>query len=175
MTARRLVTTTSLLLLAALLAACNRGPDVEADPRAALQQALSNLAGYDGYEVTFGFDADDQARAALAEEDLDAEAVDLLLGATVRQQYVPGEAADRSQDEAYVRVEVGGDAVFEMVALPDYETYVRVGLPEILALFEQHLPAQELPVLVEQLVWDPLPADPRRLRIVGEHADGQTT
>lgn len=40
------------------------------------------------------------------------------------------------------------------------------GLGETLALFEQHLPANELPTLVSEEVWDRLPADPRRLRIV---------
>jgi hypothetical protein len=40
------------------------------------------------------------------------------------------------------------------------------GLGETLALFEQHLTADELPRLVAQEIWDGLPADPRRLRIV---------
>jgi len=37
---------------------------------------------------------------------------------------------------------------------------------ETLALFERHLPANELPVLTGEEVWDRLPADPRRLRLV---------
>jgi hypothetical protein len=44
-------------------------------------------------------------------------------------------------------------------------------LGETLALFEQHLPADELPVLVDEEVWEQLPADPRRLRLVAD-ADG---
>jgi RES domain-containing protein len=40
------------------------------------------------------------------------------------------------------------------------------GLGETLALFEQHLPANELPLLVAEEQWDVLPADPRRLRLV---------
>jgi hypothetical protein len=40
------------------------------------------------------------------------------------------------------------------------------GLGETLALFEQHLPADELPKLLGEEVWDRLPADPRRLRLV---------
>lgn len=40
------------------------------------------------------------------------------------------------------------------------------GLGETLALFEQHLPANELPVLVADEQWEVLPADPRRLRLV---------
>lgn len=40
-------------------------------------------------------------------------------------------------------------------------------LGETLALFEEHLPFEELPRLVDDgEVWDGLPADPRRLRIV---------
>lgn len=44
------------------------------------------------------------------------------------------------------------------------------GLGETLALFEQHLPAEEMPILVQDDVWKALPPDPRRLRIV---RDGQ--
>jgi hypothetical protein len=40
------------------------------------------------------------------------------------------------------------------------------GLGETLALFERHLPATELPVIVDEEIIDGLPADPRRLRIV---------
>lgn len=40
---------------------------------------------------------------------------------------------------------------------------------ETLALFEHHLPADELPVVVRQEVWEQLPADPRRLRVVPGH------
>lgn len=40
------------------------------------------------------------------------------------------------------------------------------GLGETLALFEQHLPAAELPHLIGEEMWDRLPADPRRLRLV---------
>jgi RES domain-containing protein len=42
------------------------------------------------------------------------------------------------------------------------------GLGETLALFEQHLPADELPTLIQDEAWDVLPTDPRRLRIVRE-------
>lgn len=40
------------------------------------------------------------------------------------------------------------------------------GLGETLALFERHLPATEIPVIVTEEVIDGLPADPRRLRLV---------
>lgn len=40
------------------------------------------------------------------------------------------------------------------------------GFGETLALFEQHLPVGELPVLVAEERWEVLPADPRHLRIV---------
>jgi RES domain-containing protein len=39
-------------------------------------------------------------------------------------------------------------------------------LGETLALFERHLPAEELPVVTQEVVWEKLPADPRRFRIV---------
>ena len=44
-------------------------------------------------------------------------------------------------------------------------------LGQTLALFEEHLPASELPQLVGEEHWDTLPADPRRLRLVGEGSD----
>lgn len=39
-------------------------------------------------------------------------------------------------------------------------------LGETLALFEQHLPSEELPHLVGEEAWPALPADPRRLRLL---------
>lgn len=44
-------------------------------------------------------------------------------------------------------------------------------LGETLALFEQHLPAEELPTSIGEEAWDHLPADPRRLRIVRNAAE----
>jgi hypothetical protein len=38
-------------------------------------------------------------------------------------------------------------------------------LGETLALFEEHLPADELPRLVAEELWNGLPADPRKLRL----------
>lgn len=47
------------------------------------------------------------------------------------------------------------------------------GNGETLALFEHHLPANELPVVVRQEIWATLPADPRTLRsITGGAANG---
>lgn len=45
------------------------------------------------------------------------------------------------------------------------------GLGETLALFEQHLPAEELPRLAGEEVWNVLPADPPRLRLVRDEED----
>lgn len=39
------------------------------------------------------------------------------------------------------------------------------GLGETLALFEQHLPDDEYPVVIQQSIWDTLPVDPRRNRV----------
>ena len=38
-------------------------------------------------------------------------------------------------------------------------------LGETLALFEEHLPAEELPELIKEELWAGLPADPRKLRL----------
>ncbi|UNX53436.1 RES family NAD+ phosphorylase [Georgenia sp. TF02-10] len=47
------------------------------------------------------------------------------------------------------------------------------GLGETLALFEDHLPANELPVVLRRETWARLPADPRQLRgIAGGAASG---
>jgi RES domain-containing protein len=39
-----------------------------------------------------------------------------------------------------------------------------------LALFEHHLPPNEWPHVIAEVIWDHLPADPRRLRAVEENA-----
>lgn len=44
------------------------------------------------------------------------------------------------------------------------------GLGETVAIFERRLPAEEQPTIESELVWDELPADPRKLRVV----DGTT-
>lgn len=46
------------------------------------------------------------------------------------------------------------------------------GLGDTLAIFDRHLPADEQPVLVREELWDQLPVDPRRLRVV-EGGDGR--
>lgn len=43
-------------------------------------------------------------------------------------------------------------------------------LGETLALFDGHLPAAEQPELLTAEVWDQLPADPRRLRVVRDES-----
>jgi hypothetical protein len=40
------------------------------------------------------------------------------------------------------------------------------GFGETLALFERHLEAVEMPIIIEEEVWQRLPADPRRLRVI---------
>lgn len=45
------------------------------------------------------------------------------------------------------------------------------GFGETLALFEQHLPASEMPELVSSEMWEFLPADPRSLRLVRDNDD----
>lgn len=44
------------------------------------------------------------------------------------------------------------------------------GVGETLSLFERHLPPTEIPVLTDDVLWDQLPRDPRRLRAV-DHSD----
>lgn len=39
-------------------------------------------------------------------------------------------------------------------------------LGETLALFTRHLPEAEVPKVIETILWEALPADPRRFRIV---------
>lgn len=40
------------------------------------------------------------------------------------------------------------------------------GMGETLALFELHLPAEELPVQIAEELWEHLPADPRQYRVI---------
>ncbi len=94
------------------------------------------------------------------------------------------EILDLRLPEAQRSVGLGAEDLVSPV--DDYEACQRVGriahqlglhgvfapaatrMGETLALFERHLPAAELPVLVREEVWEHLPADPRRLRLVGE-------
>jgi RES domain-containing protein len=45
------------------------------------------------------------------------------------------------------------------------------GLGETLALFLRHMPDEEKPTIVTEIIWDVLPADPRRFRVI----DGTAT
>jgi hypothetical protein len=45
------------------------------------------------------------------------------------------------------------------------------GLGETLSLFERHLPPSEIPILIRDVLWDRLPADPRKLHAV-DPSDG---
>lgn len=46
------------------------------------------------------------------------------------------------------------------------------GLGETLALFEENLPATEMPTIAEESIWDGLPADPRQLRAIDQEEYG---
>jgi len=61
--------------------------------------------------------------------------------------------------------------IAHQLALHGIIAYAATGLGETLALFEQHLPANELPTLIARTTWEHLPADPRRLRLV-QDAEG---
>jgi hypothetical protein len=99
------------------------------------------------------------------------------------------EVLDLRNEDAQRRVGLAGDDLVSPVG--SYASCQRVGrvahqlglhgviapaataLGETLALFEQHLSAEELPRRVGEELWDVLPADPRRLRLVdGEAGTG---
>jgi RES domain-containing protein len=66
---------------------------------------------------------------------------------------------------------VGG--VAHQLNLHGVLTPAATGLGETLALFTRHLPAEELPRVLERTVWEVLPADPRKFRVIkGEAAEG---
>lgn len=75
--------------------------------------------------------------------------------------------------ERHLRSDIGDYAACQAVGQVAHQLELHgvlapaaTGLGETLALFEQHLPANELPRLVGEEVWDRLPADPRYLRVV---------
>lgn len=47
------------------------------------------------------------------------------------------------------------------------------GLGETLAIFERRLPAAEQPALVDEMTWETLPVDPRRLRVAKSDTQSQ--
>lgn len=93
--------------------------------------------------------------------DLRSRAAQLAVGLTEADLTSPVGEYEPCQNVGRVAHQLGLHGVLAPAA---------TALGETLALFEQHLPASELPTLVAEEVWDRLPDDPRRLRLVDDEA-----
>lgn len=92
-------------------------------------------------------------------EILDLRTVDAQRGVGLRSEDMASAVGDYSACQTVARVA-------HQLGLHGVIASAPTGLGETLALFEQHLPAAELPQLVGEEVWEVLPADPRRLRLI---------
>ena len=73
---------------------------------------------------------------------------------------------------AYPRCQEIGQAAHQL-GLHGVIASAATSIGETLALFTRHLPATEQPGIVDEEVWETLPADPRKLRLIrGEGAPG---
>lgn len=129
---RHATTTIAAAALVAIgLTGCgDDGPDVEADPRAALLDAFESLGEYDGVELTIGVDGDREAIVAAAEGELDTDTIELLLDSSI----VVRAAGDTTEDgRAEFVVDLDGDDVVEMRILPGERAFVRLDLDAIAA------------------------------------------
>lgn len=97
----------------------------------------------------------------------DVDVTDVLdLRGEAAQQRVGLTVADLTSEVGNYGACQGVGRVAHQLGLHGIIAPAATGLGETLALFEQHLPANEMPVLVADELWETLPADPRRLRLV---------
>ncbi|MCC5950126.1 MAG: hypothetical protein JJT89_16875 [Nitriliruptoraceae bacterium] len=122
-----------LAVLTLVLSACSSGPDAEDDPRAALADAFESLAEWDGIELELRVSLDDDARAqVLAEEDLTAEELDVLLSSSVR---VAG-SSDREAGGTEISLVLGGTDAVQVRVTADAELFFRMDLEAIAEVAE---------------------------------------
>lgn len=121
---------------AALLAGgCGRGPDVQADPKAALQAALDATAEWDGATVTLRLDVAEDDLPLLAEVMEDEGAARYLPASTLTFSSFAGEdLADTSDDVMTMGVVIDGIDAFDFRAIRG-EYYLRSDVRALLTEF----------------------------------------
>lgn len=118
------------LVMAGALASCDRGPDVEEDPRSALRDAVMELSDYDGVELVFGAQLDEAARqSATTEGELTEDELTLLTGSTLAVRGVAGDDEDEGQSE--FELIVGDESVLTVRVPSESELYALIDLPAV--------------------------------------------
>ena len=126
---RHLAALGAATILAGSLAACSSDggteADVESDPGAALQEAVSALGDFTGVELTMTIDGD---ASALAEDIGDEDDAQLLLDSALVLR-----ARGESEADAQVQfvVDLGGTEVADIRFLPEQQLFFRVDLDAI--------------------------------------------
>lgn len=129
-TPSRLVALLAALLLAVAAVACDQDENVEEDPDDALRDAVMEFRDYEGIELVLGVQLDDEARsAALAEEDMDEDLLDVLTSSTLTVRAVAGEGDE--EGEAEFVLTVGDEEVLQLRAPAETELYALIDLPAI--------------------------------------------
>lgn len=124
------------LVMAGALAACDRGPDVEEDPRSALRDAVMELSDYDGVELVFGAQLDEAARqSATTEGELTEDELTLLTGSTLTVRGVAGDDEDEGQSE--FELIVGDESVLTVRVPSESELYALIDLPAVERVAEE--------------------------------------
>jgi hypothetical protein len=127
-TRRPLLLLTVVLTLA--LTACDGDQDAQEDPRGALRDALMAFRDYEGVELVFGAQLDEEAQvSARTEGELTEEELRLLTGSTLTVRGVEGEGDEDGQTE--LLLVVGDEEVASLRSLGDYEVYALIDLPAI--------------------------------------------
>lgn len=130
----------AVLAVALLAVGCGSGlggSDVEDDPAAALQGAVSAVADWEGITAALRLELHDDARsAALAEADdeLSESDLDLLLDSKVTM--TAAGTSDPGTGSFETSIIVGGDPVVDLRVLAEQQVFVRVDLPRITELGE---------------------------------------
>lgn len=112
-------TAASLLLLSACTG--GGGSDVADDPGGSLRAALDELNDYEGVRMTFSAEGD---AAALAEDDEERQALELLFSSTVTLAV----SADEDDPQVELRVDLGGTDVFELRVTDGPRLFARADL-----------------------------------------------
>ncbi|MBW3620012.1 MAG: hypothetical protein KY461_07190 [Actinobacteria bacterium] len=131
-----------------LAGACGRGPDVQADPEAALRSALDATGTWDGATVTLRLDVAEDDLPLLADVMEDEDAAHYLPATTITLSSFAGEdLADTSDDVMTMAVVVDGIDAFDVRAIRG-ELYVR---SDVRALLTEFAPEVDVDAEVAEL------------------------
>lgn len=135
-----------------LLVGCSDGGDgdaeadsanASADPKTTLRDAVEAFGDWDGVSLELRVEADEAARASLADDELGEEEVDLLLSSAL---FVSVSGGDRPAAE--FRVNTGGADIAELRLLDERQLYLRLDLAALGEVLDEPELTDELDEMV---------------------------